>query len=51
MKKNSIQMVQTSVLKHIEGFSVKRVTWLKQKILDEGTWTKPLALDEKHNLF
>ena len=50
MKKNPIQMVQTSVLKHIEGFSVKRVTWLKQKILDEGVWTKPLALDKKHNL-
>lgn len=43
-------MVQTSVLKHIEGFSEKRVTWLKQKILDEGIWTKPLALDEEHNL-
>ncbi|SHL35543.1 hypothetical protein SAMN05443432_101231 [Roseovarius litoreus] len=37
-------------LKHIEGFSQKRVDWLTQKILDEGVWTKPLALDDEHGL-
>ncbi|MEM8773811.1 MAG: hypothetical protein AAGF53_02190 [Pseudomonadota bacterium] len=37
-------------LKHIEGFSEKRVEWLRQKILDEGVWTKPMALDDTYGL-
>ena len=43
-------MVETIRLRHIEGYSVKRVSWLKNKILKEGIWTKPLALDQEHNL-
>lgn len=39
-----------SELKHIEGFSQKRVDWLRQKILDEAVWTRPVALDDKHGL-
>ena len=31
-----IVMVNVSDLKHIEGFSLKRVLWLKNKILEEG---------------
>jgi L-serine kinase (ADP) len=50
MTKVTIQMVETGFLRHIEGFSVKRVSWLRDKILKEGIWTKPLALDQEHNL-
>ena len=39
-----------SELKHIEGFSQKRVDWLKQKVLDEAIWTRPVALDDRHGL-
>lgn len=45
-----IEMVPVERLKHIEGFSQKRVEWLARKILDEGVWTKPLALDDEHDL-
>ena len=45
-----IQLKDVTKLKHIEGFSKKRVLWLKNKILEEGIWNKPLALDLKHCL-
>ncbi len=45
-----IQLVPVERLIHIEGHSKKRVSWLIKKILDEGVWTKPLAIDHKHNL-
>jgi len=45
-----IEMCPIESLKHIEGYSKRRVTWLTQKILTEGLWTKPLALDLEHNL-
>lgn len=48
--KVTIELVPTSALRHIEGFSKRRVAWLKGKIIDEGTWTKPIALDDKHHL-
>ena len=37
-------------LKHIEGFSQRRVDWLTRKVLAEGMWTKPVAVDEDHDL-
>ncbi|WP_323018052.1 hypothetical protein [Castellaniella sp.] len=37
-------------LKHIEGFSKKRVQSLIDKIWSEGVWIKPLALDDMHDL-
>jgi len=37
-------------LRHIEGFSAKRVDWLVRKIRSEGVWNKPLALDDEHGL-
>lgn len=43
-------MVDPAALRHIEGWSVRRVKWLREKILAEGRWTKPLALDDTHNL-
>jgi hypothetical protein len=45
-----IEFVPTDRLRHIEGFSKRRVDWLVRKIRDEGVWTKPLALDADHNL-
>lgn len=45
-----IQLVPTKGLLHIEGFSQKRVNWLADKIVREGRWTKPLALDADTHL-
>ncbi len=45
-----IEFCETNLLVHIEGHSTKRVAWLEKKILCEGLWTKPLALDMNHNL-
>jgi hypothetical protein len=46
----AIELVETQKLLHIEGFSKKRVEWLKAKIIKEGIWNKPVALDFKHSL-
>lgn len=46
----NIEIVQVERLRHIEGFSRKRVEWLVDKIQDEGVWTKPLALDFEFDL-
>ncbi|MGC6522569.1 MAG: hypothetical protein ACON33_07370 [Candidatus Micropelagos thuwalensis] len=43
-------LFEVSKLKHIEGFSPKRVKWLRDKILREQVWSVPLALDDKHGL-
>lgn len=45
-----IEIVEVDSLKHIEGFSKKRVQWLKDKIVAEGIWNKPVALDTEHDL-
>ena len=47
---SEIEFVPVGELKHIEGFSQKRVLWLEQKILQEGRWTKPVAIDASHHL-
>lgn len=46
----NIEFVETRLLVHIEGHSMKRVEWLCKKILTDGVWNKPLALDMTHNL-
>lgn len=46
----SIELVPSENLRHIEGWSPTRVEWLSEKILSEGTWTKPLALDRDNYL-
>jgi len=43
-----IVLIDTHLLKHIEGFSKKRALWLKEKILKENSWTVPLKV-EKNN--
>lgn len=46
----SLEYVPVERLRHIEGYSRKRVDWLVDKILAEGVWTKPVALDDAHDL-
>ena len=46
----TVERVPVGRLRHIEGFSKKRVDWLVEKILAEGVWTKPVALDAEHDL-
>ncbi len=48
--KSNVKLVAVSKLRHIEGFSQRRVEWLKDKILSEGIWNKPLALCDRHAL-
>ena len=45
-----LEMVAPTSLRHIEGFSARRVAWLQEKLLAEGRWIKPLAIEEEHNL-
>lgn len=45
-----VDLHPVSDLKHIEGFSAKRVEWLMDKIVHETVWTKPLALDDTHGI-
>lgn len=43
-----IELVDVCGLRHIEGYSHRRVEWLKGKILKEEFWVKPIAIDA-HN--
>jgi hypothetical protein len=43
-------MIDPAKLRHIEGFSKHRVRWLRRKVIAEGRWVKPIALDNRHNL-
>ena len=45
-----IEMIEVASLRHIEGFSQRRVSWLARKIEAEAVWTKPLVLDRSHHL-
>lgn len=45
-----LEFVPTNNLRHIEGFSQKRVLWLKEKILKEGVWRVPLKIDDEYDL-
>jgi len=47
---SNIVLVDVNELRHIEGYSRKRVEWLRKKILAEGVWSKPIALDDKYGL-
>ncbi|MBD9369453.1 hypothetical protein [Xanthomonas sp. XNM01] len=46
----SIELVPVDRLRHIEGFSRRRVEWLVRKIEAEAIWNKPVALDTEHDL-
>jgi hypothetical protein len=45
-----VHLVDVESLRHIEGWSRRRVDWLVKKIEREGVWRVPLALDRKHHL-
>jgi len=45
-----VELISVASLKHIEGFSEKRVLWLKDKILREGIWSVPIKIDAQHHL-
>lgn len=45
-----LSMIDPKKLLHIEGYSKRRVEWLKKKIIAEGVWTKPLAIERTHKL-
>lgn len=39
-----VRLVRVSTLRHIEGFSERRVAWLMDKICRERVWTRPVCL-------
>ena len=45
-----IVLVKTDKLLHIEGYGIKKVEKLKNKIIIKGIWTVPLKVDKKHFL-
>lgn len=45
-----IKLIETDSLRHVEGFSEKRVEWLKEKIVSEGIWNKPICIDSDHRI-
>ena len=45
-----LELIDPSALRHIEGFSARRVRWLRDKVVSEGRWTKPIVLDDEYNL-
>lgn len=45
-----VKMINPKRLLHIEGFSKRRAEWLRKKILKEGVWTKPIAIERTHKL-
>jgi hypothetical protein len=45
-----MRLVRIDLLKHIEAFSEKRVSNIKQKMLDSGIWQKPISIDQEHLL-
>lgn len=50
MTVKKIELIHVNSLLHIEGHSKKRVLWLADKILQEQVWTKPIVIDDEHNL-
>lgn len=50
MKEDLVKLIDVNKLRHIEGFSKKRVRWLKKKILSEGSWRFPLRVERSHFL-
>lgn len=44
-KFSPIRYFPVSDLKPIEGFSNRRATWLREKILKERVWTRPICID------
>lgn len=45
-----LEFVPPESLRHIEGFSRRRVATLREKVVREARWTKPIAIDDEHGL-
>lgn len=45
-----VSLIEVTSLKHIEGWSRRRVDWLERKILAEGVWRVPLVLEREYHL-
>jgi len=41
----TIELVNVGDLHHVEGFSDKRVEWLRHKICNDGVWNLPICID------
>ena len=48
--KTTIRLVDVKNLRHVEGYSKKRVEWLKDKIVKEGIWNKPICIDSEYGI-
>ena len=46
MKRMLVEYIAVANLSPLEGHGVKRVSWLKDKIVSEGVWTVPLMVEE-----
>ena len=45
-----MELVRVELLKHIEGYSKKRVETMKMKIVQENLWVKPICIEKNHYL-
>jgi len=45
-----MKLVKIDLLKHIEGFSEKRVNNMKIKMVQSGIWEKPICIEKNHYL-
>lgn len=45
-----MKLVNINLLKHIEGFSEKRVANMKRKMLESGVWERPICIEKNHFL-
>ena len=47
---SNIKFIRVDLLKHIEGYSKKRVQTIKRKILSDGIWRKAICIEQNHLL-
>jgi len=45
-----VKLIRVELLKHIEGYSKKRVAMMKMKILKDNLWLKPICIEKNHYL-
>ena len=45
--KYKVKLVDTDSLRHIEDFSIRRVSEVKEKILSDGVWTRPICISRE----
>ena len=45
-----MKLVRIDLLKHIEDFSEKRASNMKEKMVQSGVWEKPICIEKNHYL-